>query len=238
MPSIVVDEQLGAAFTTKQTDEILAEWTPAEWAVQVIAELRLKQFDAPLAQQRDQRSHLVAVPDLGAFDPRLAMELERMAATTRAIRFSPASALSSVTATAPMVPTPQLPDVAGPSLATRLDRIEESCDLVADRGLNASSRRPTADGVDSTTRLVTCPQRTTMRRLPQSLTGDWPRRKRCATAWSLREPFTFTLTGRNGDIGVRIGNKLRRSAQPSFCASALPGLSFPNGRHHHYSVAG
>ncbi|MCH9836128.1 hypothetical protein K0U83_10730 [bacterium] len=227
MPSIVVDEQLGAAFTTKQTDEILAEWTPAEWAVQVIAELRLKQFDAPLAQQRDQRSHLVAVPDLGAFDPRLAMELERMAATTRAIRFSPASALSSVTATAPMVPTPQLPDVAGPSLATRLDRIEEvaiSLQTVASM-LPADDPRPTAWTRQLDSYVSTAYDDETV---AAELDGLLAEAQTLRDGVVAPEPFTFTLTGRNGDIGVRIGNKLDEALNVVLRLSS-PRLEFPNG---------
>ena len=105
MPALIVDEQLGDAFTVEATDEILAESTPAEWAIQTIAELRLEQFEAPRSERRDQRSRLVAVPGLGAFDPRLAVELERMAATTEAIRFSPASDLSSATSTVEIEPS-------------------------------------------------------------------------------------------------------------------------------------
>ncbi len=227
MPALIVDEQLGAAFTVDATDDVLAAGTPAEWAFRTIAELRLQQYDAPRAERGDQRSHLIAVPGLGAFDPRLAAELERVAATTEAIRFSVATDLTSRTSTFPVEPAPRLPDVAGPSLEARLDRIAgvEASLAVAASMLAADDQRPAMWTRQLDSFVSTAFDDETVEAQLDELLAEGQRLRDGVVA---PEPFTFTLTGRTGDIDIRVGNDLDEPLNVVVRLTS-PRLAFPEG---------
>ncbi|MFK8023036.1 MAG: hypothetical protein AB8G26_03645 [Ilumatobacter sp.] len=125
MPILIVDTELGALFTEEATDAALRSKNEIEWSVLTVSRLRLEQADAPVRERNDARSHLLAVPGLGAFDPRLIDELARFAATTESIRFTDAASLASTTDLQQIDEPVSLPDDAGPSLEARLDRIAE-----------------------------------------------------------------------------------------------------------------
>ncbi len=227
MPALIVDEEFGSAFTSDATDEILAESTPAEWAIQTIADLRLQQYAAPASLRREPRSRLIAVPGLGAFDPRLAAELERVAATTEAIRFSPANDLSSATATATVDPPPELPDVAGPSLDARLQRIGDVANTLqtAASMLPADDPRPAGWVRQLDSFVSTAFDDDTVNAELDELVAEADTLRDGVVA---PEPFTFTLTGRSGDIDIRVGNDLDEPLNVVVRLSS-PRLEFPDG---------
>ena len=227
MPALIVDEEFGSAFTSDATDEILAESTPAEWAIQTIADLRLQQYAAPASLRREPRSRLIAVPGLGAFDPRLAAELERVAATTEAIRFSPANDLSSATATATVDPPPELPDVAGPALDVRLQRIGDVANTLqtAASMLPADDPRPAGWVRQLDSFVSTAFDDDTVNAELDELVAEADALRGGVVA---PEPFTFTLTGRSGDIDIRVGNDLDEPLNVVVRLSS-PRLEFPDG---------
>lgn len=231
MPILVLDEELGSALGVEATDEILAAMTATEWTIQTVAGLRLGQYGAPPEVRDDARSHLLAVPDLGAFDPRLAVELERIAATTNAIRMVPASDLASSTASVDAVAAdgsePRLPDVAGPPLAARLSRIGE----VRDELEPVASMLPTGDSrsAEWTTKLDSFVSTAFADdRVDAELDRLLAEAQVIRDGVVAPEPFTFTLTGREGNINIRIGNEL---SEPLEVVVRLrsPRLEFPDG---------
>lgn len=228
MPTLIIDDEFGAMFETQRTDEILAEQTPTEWALETVAEWRLAQYAAPRSDQRNRLGHLIAAPGLGAFDPTLLIALESFAERTDAIRFSPASGLASVTDRQEQPPGAALPDTAGPSLEARLERIA----LVE------------ADLTDTATMLPDDDPRPAQwsRRLDSFVStsfGDAAAAAQLdalvAEAAGLRsgvvapDPFTFTLTGREEQaIKVRVENTLDEPLKVVLRLSS-PRLSFPEG---------
>ncbi|MFT4656317.1 MAG: hypothetical protein ACJAXA_000157 [Candidatus Aldehydirespiratoraceae bacterium] len=227
MPIILLDQSFGAAFTRAATDEILANQTPLEWSVQTIAALRLEQYTSNLARQRQDRSHLVATPDLGPFDTRLLVELDRFASTTDAIEFTPAGMLTAVTSTQFINADVTLPESAGPSLEPRLERITQ-----IETSLASVATMLRQDD----------PRQSEWARLLDSFVStafsdtevEAALRQLLAEADALRagvvapDPFTFTLTGREGDIKVRIGNDLDEPLNVIVRLSS-PRLAFPAG---------
>ncbi len=226
MPVLVIDEQFGADFTTDTTDEILAASTPTEWSIRTIAALRLEQYAAPLGERRAQRSRLIAVPGLGAFDPRLAAELERVAATTEAIRFSPANQLTSATDAVEVESEPELPEVAGPSLDARLQRIGEvAVPLQVAASMLGPDTRP-AEWIRRLDSFVsTVLDDEAVEAELQELVAEADRLRTAVTG---PEPFTFTLTGREGDIDIRVTNELDEPLNVVVRLSS-PRLEFPEG---------
>lgn len=227
MPTLLLDEDLGAALTPDATDAILAAMTSTEWSIETIASLRLEQIAAPTDERLDERSHLIAVPGLGAFDPRLIVELERLSTTTDAIRFSSARDLTSNTATVDTGDDPQLPDVAGPSLEPRLQRLNDVSDQLAPVAsmLPDGDPRPSewAQRLDSFVSTAFDEE-----------SVDAELEQLVAEAQAIRagvvapEPFTFTLTGREGSIDIRIGNELDEPVDVVVRLTS-PRLDFPDG---------
>jgi hypothetical protein len=226
MPILLIDDELGAEFTTEATDATLSERTPTEWSVATVARLRLDQMDSPRDELSDARSHLIAAPGLGTFDPRLVNQLERFARTTRAIQFSSGGSLTSNTDTLRLDERLTLPETAGPSLAARLDRITDVQVFM----VSAASMLPDGDP-----RLAAWERRldsfvstafaddTVNAELDDLLAEA----DELFSAVVAPEPFTFTLTG-DASIRVSIGNT---SSEPLNVVLGLdsPRLSFPDG---------
>ena len=78
MPILVIDS-LGADLTREATTRILSEMSSTEWSIATIATLRFEQYDAPFGERDADRSRILATPDLSEPDPRLIVELERLA---------------------------------------------------------------------------------------------------------------------------------------------------------------
>lgn len=227
IPVLVLDEEIGADLTAARTEEIVAAMTPVEWAVGTIADLRLGQYAAPADERDAARSHLIATPDLGPFDPRLASELERFSSTTDAIGFTLASNLMSNTGTVTTDSDPRLPDVAGPSLEGRLQRIGE----VSDQLGPVASMLPAGDGrpirwvqlLDSF--VSTAFDDDTVDAELDDLIDEVRAIRDGVVA---PDPFTFTLTGREGEINVRVGNELEEPVDVVVRVTS-PRLEFPDG---------
>ncbi|MFT6290062.1 MAG: hypothetical protein ACJAR2_000648 [Ilumatobacter sp.] len=227
MPIILLDQSFGATFTRVATDKILAQQTPLEWSVQTVAALRLEQYTSNLARQREDRSHLVATPDLGPFDTRLLVELDRFASTTDAIEFTPAGMLTAVTSTQFSNADVTLPESAGPSLEPRLERITQ---IEASLASVATMLRQDDPRQSEWARQLDSFVSTAF----SDTEVDAALRQLLAEADALRagvvapDPFTFTLTGREGDIKVRIGNDLDEPLNVIVRLSS-PRLAFPSG---------
>lgn len=227
MPVLLLDQSFGATFTPDATDAILAEQTPLEWSIHTVAALRLEQYSGSLAEQREDRSHLIATPDLGPFDTRLLVELDRFAATTEAIEFTPASVLTAVTATQVSDARPTLPESAGPSLEPRLARIA----LIKESLASVATMLPKEDPRESEwarqldSFVSTAFDETEVNAALDELLAEADVLRSAVVA---PDPFTFTLTGREGDIKVRIGNDLDEPLNVIVRLTS-PRLAFPAG---------
>ena len=229
MPALIIDEGFGAAFTVDATDDILAAGHPRGVGVpRPSPNSGCSSTALRVAERRDQRSHLIAVPGLGAFDPRLAVELERIAATTEAIRFSPASDLTSRDGARRRR--------ARAATSRRRRSVARCRDSNGSRGggvargrrIDARRRRRTSapSGLDAST--VSCrPPSTTRRSRPEL--DELRRRGRATprTASSRRSRSRSPSPGREGDIDIRVGNRARRAAQRRRPAHARRASSSP-----------
>ena len=227
MPVLVIDEEFGSAFTTEATDAVLADTTAFEWAISTVAGLRIDQYAAPSAQRRDRRSHLLAVPGLGAFDPRLVNALEGIADTTEAIRFRTAPELASNTSAIRPSDDVRLPDTAGPSLADRLQQIaavDATLDAVASM-LPGEDERSAAWDRELDSFVSTAYDDATVAARLDELVSEAATIRNGVRA---PEPFTFTLTGSSGDITIPVGNRLDEPVDVVLRLSS-PRLDFPDG---------
>ena len=228
MSILLIDDELGANFEAERTDEILAEQTPTEWALETVAQWRLAQYATPRLQRREQLSRLIAAPGFGTFDPTLVLALESFAEGTQAIRFTNASVLASVTDTQGHPDGAALPDTAGPSLEARLDNIalvqadlDDTASMLPDDDDRPAqwSRRldsfvSTAFGDEAVDAQL------------GELVDEAARIRGGVVA---PDPFTFTLTGREEQrIDIRIENTLDEPLRVLLRLSS-PRLSFPNG---------
>lgn len=226
LPLLVVDP-LGIQFTPDGTAAMLRRYTGSEWAVATVAGMLLDQATGSITVQR---SRALATPDLSAPDPRLLSALEQLAATTPAVRFAQASTLTGLTDVQRSAGEPlrvDLPDDAGPPLADRVSLLNGTRLVAA----NAASMLAPDDPrpVDWNARLDTL------------VASGYPESYVEADAAAMRaeaeallgavvapEPFTFTLTGKSGDIDMRIGNLSDETLNVKLHMSS-PKLTFPDG---------
>jgi hypothetical protein len=238
LPFLVVDP-IADQLTTTAADRVLERATETEWAVDTLATLLVEQHDddaadsSPLERPTPppRRSRVLTTPDLSAPDSRLIGALEDLAATTPAVRFAEASALIGLTDV--LVDrnddsvTITLPDVAGPSLAARVELIERTGLALA----SAASMLPDDDPriAEWTTELDTLISTGYTDDAAMAIAGDLIAEANTLTgAVELPEPFTFTLTGRSGTIEIRLGNALD---EPLDVIVALDStkVTFPEG---------
>jgi hypothetical protein len=226
LPLLVIDP-IGIQLTPDGTAAMLRRYTRAEWAVATIAEMLAEQEGGSVTAQR---TRALATPDLTAPDPRLILGLEQIGATTPGVRFAAASTLTGLTDVQRVGGDPvsvELPVVAGPPLTERVNSLNGARLIVA----NASSMlapddpRPEMwnaelDRLISTGYPEPYVDRTVaeIRSEADELTG----------AIVAPEPFTFTLTGRSGDIEMRIGNTGAEELNVKLRLSS-PKLTFPDG---------
>lgn len=225
--TLLIDDETGASFATDRTVEILAEQTPTEWVVETITQWRLEQYAAPRTERRDRRSRLVSAPDLAAFDPTLVNALETFAPRTDAFRFASPSALASITDTQDRPDGAALPDTAGPSLETRLDRITQvEADLADTASMLVDDERPAqwARRLDSF--VSTAFSDADVNAQLDELVADAARIRNGVVP---PEPFTFTLTGREEQrINLGVGNTLAEPVRVLLRLTS-PRLLFPDG---------
>ncbi|MEM9513570.1 MAG: DUF6049 family protein [Actinomycetota bacterium] len=224
MPLVLVDP-LAEALTTQGTDEILEDLTAFEWAVGTAAGLLLE--PAPRASER---SRVLSSPTLAAPDPRLLVALEQLSDATDGLRFTEGSVLPATT-DSQRAPdggdTVSLPAEAGPSLVERVAAL----DAVALEVLSTASMLPDDDPRPEQWSVT----------LDELLTTAYDDNVANVELDALRteldelraavvppEPFTFTLTGRTGDIELQLAN---RSDEPLDVTLGLSSskLEFPNG---------
>lgn len=225
LPLLVVDD-LGRQLTTEATDAVLAERPALEWALAVTADL-------VLGQERDgdlDRSRILATPDLTAPDPRLLVALEQVVATTPSVRFTEAGALPGVTDVDRVGgdrQTVRLPVTAGVDLTRRVDRLDAAAVAMLSVGsmLPADDPRPAQWAAEISDLVSTGYSEADVQATIDRLTAEAERLKSSVVP---PEPFTFTLTGRSGDIDLRLGNT---SAEPLTVLLRLssPKLAFPDG---------
>jgi hypothetical protein len=226
LPLLVVDP-LGVEFTGPATTAALERWTTAEWSVATISGLLL---DQQAGSTTVQRSRAVATPDLTAPDPRLIVALERMATTTPSLRFAPASALTGVTDVQrdgidPVVV--ELPSEAGPSIVDRVSVLNGTAFVMANAAsmLDPDDPRP-PEWIAALEMLVsTGYPESHVEAVVEDLLAE---AGELTGAIVPPEPFTFTLTGKSGDIDMRIGNTGDEPLNVKLRLSS-PKLTFPEG---------
>jgi hypothetical protein len=207
LPLLVVDD-LAGQLTAAAADEILLDSTTTEWAVATLATMLVEREQADVLTRTARRSRVLTTPDLEAPDPRLLGGLERLAASTPSIRFTAGSSLTGVTDVQidnGRRVSVRLPDVAGPPLAERVELI----DTVGVQMSSAASMLPDTDArpeqwsTQLDVLISTDYSDAEAVEVTDRLVADAQRLK---DAVDLPEPFTFTLTGRNGNIEIRLGN--------------------------------
>jgi hypothetical protein len=226
MPMIVVDD-LGATMTTTAADIVLDRMTATEWAVATVGALIADGADGEL---REQRSIILADPTLGPLDPRLLDALAATADTTPGIRVARATELNGITDTQLVGATPltvTLPEVAGPELGPRLEQLEAT----AATAFNAASMLPEGDPRPpewaAELELLTSPAYPD-EHVDAAVDSILQETAEITGSIVPPEPFTFTLTGREGDIDMRIGNTADEPLTVKLRLSS-PKLTFPQG---------
>ncbi len=224
LPLIVVDS-LADELTPAAATKILAGSTPTEWAVRTVTEMLVEQADDdPLPK----RSRVLSTPELTAPDPTLLSGLETLVATTPSIRFTSASLLTGTTDAQVDNRQPvqvALPADAGPSLLERVDLLDATALSAASAGsmLSEADPRPGEWAAQLDTLISTAYSDSEVAVAVARIQSQ---------ADAIRDsivppsPITFTLTGRSGDIEVRVRNT---SDDPLSVILRLssPKLSFP-----------
>ena len=226
MPMIVVDD-LGTGMTPTAADVILDRMTATEWAVATVGALVA---DGAAGELREQRSLILAGPTLGPLDPRLLDALAATADTTPGIRIARATELNGITDTQLAGTTPltvTLPEAAGPELGPRLEQLEAT----AATAFNAASMLPEGDPRPpewaAELEVLTSPAYPD-EHVDAAVDSILEATREITGSVVPPEPFTFTLTGREGDIDMRIGNTADEPLIVKLRLSS-PKLTFPKG---------
>lgn len=209
LPILIVDART-VRLTRAAADDILAASTATEWSVRTAATILIDRAEADIDRSGPpaQRSIILTTPDLATPDARLLAGLEDLVATTPSLRFTAASSLIGVIDSqreggAPV--TVALPDIAGPSLAQRV----ESIDATATRMMGVASMLPPDDPrpiewANELDALISTAY--SEADVEAATTALVARAEALENAVDLPDPFTFTLTGRNGTIEIQLGN--------------------------------
>jgi hypothetical protein len=239
--ALLVVDDLALQLTTEAADDILAEATPTEWAVQTIATMLVDQG------QREQQGQLtpnnefaagrsanlsraLTTPTLQAPDARLLTALEQLATTTPGVRFAAGSSLTGVTDTQTRGGQPvtvQLPEIAGPSLTARIELIDSTtlkmlsvASMLAD-----DDPRPAGWANELDALISTGYSDDEVEAATDDILAEADHLKH---AVQLPEPFTFTLTGRSGTIEIRMENDIDEPLDVLLQFSS-PKVNFPQG---------
>ena len=223
MPVLLVDP-LGASMTTSTADDVLAQQTDVEWAVRMAAELIL---DHRENGRTVRRTRLLAGPDLAALDPRLINALADIAEQTPDLRFAaPSTLIGSTDVQRLRSSDTTFPDVAGPDLTVRLERINDAKLSLASVGsMLAADGGRTADWVGALDDLVATSIDDSAANTQIDAVLDEANRIR--TAVILPDPFTFTLTGKTDKITIRLRNTSNESLTVILQMSSSK-LTFPD----------
>ena len=173
------------------------------------------------------RTRLLAGPDLTAPDPRFINALADIAELTPDLRFAAPSTLISSTDVQRLTSSDvTFPDVAGPDLTARLQRINDAkLSLVSVASMLTTDEGRTAHWIDALDRLVSTSVDNSTANTEIDTVLDEAGRIR--TAVVLPDPFTFTLTGNTDEITIRLRNT---SDDPLSVILQLSSskLTFPN----------
>jgi hypothetical protein len=200
LPLLVLDP-VGLRFA----DGVNPVLAPTEHAVRHAAQLLL---ESVLARNSGRRSRILAGAGFGPLDAPLVAEFERVAATTPDLRFTLGSTLTGLTdaaTDADGIIAVELPERAGPDLTARVEVLDDAAAELFD----AVAMLPGDD-----------PRLSDWNNRLEGLmsTGYTDEQARASVAEMLDEagavtgsvvapePFTFTLTGKTGEIELIIGN--------------------------------
>ena len=209
LPILIVDARTGR-LTRSAADDILTASTAAEWSVRTAATILVDRAEADVDRSGPpaQRSIILTTPDLATPDARLMAGLEDLVATTPSLRFTAASSLVGVTDSqresgAPV--TVRLPDIAGPSLAQRVASIDATATRMSGVAsmLAPDDPRPIEWANELDALISTAYGDAEVEAATTSLVAQ---AEALENAVELPDPFTFTLTGRNGTIEIQLGN--------------------------------
>ncbi len=209
LPILLVDART-IQLTPAAADDILATSTATEWSVQTAATILIDRAEADADRNGPpaQRSIILSTPNLATPDARLLAGLEDLVATTPSLRFTAASSLIGVTDTqrdAGASGAVTLPDVAGPSLAGRVELIDSTALRMASVAsmLLPDDPRPTEWTNELDALISTAYSDADVEAATRSLISE---ADALENAVQMPEPFTFTLAGRSGTIEIRLGN--------------------------------
>jgi hypothetical protein len=237
LPFLVVDP-LSEQLTTDAAERILRGSTSTEWGVETLAEMLVEQSAENAAAVTasegrvalPRRSRVLTTPDFTSPDPRLLEALGELVETTPSVRFTPASALTGVTDVAlddgqPI--TVQLPAVAGPSLDARIERIEATAGELTSAAsmLSPDDPRPAEWSAQLDSLISTGYSDADVEAATAALLAEATDLKQ---AVELPEPFAFTLTGRRGEIEIRIRNTIDEPLDVNVGLDASK-ITFPDG---------
>ena len=230
--AILVVDPISEELTEAAADEILAAGTDTEWAVATLAAMLLDQTtdDTTIAAPAPRRTRILATPDLRSPDERLLRALERMVDTTTAFRFAPASTIiggTDVQTVDGEAVSVQLPDVAGPDLAPRVELLDRTALTMASAAtmLPDDDPRPDrwSDEIDALISTGFADED-----VDDAVAKLIEEADTLKAAVELPDPFTFTLTGRNGTIEVRIANTTDESLDVVVDLTSTK-VEFPDG---------
>ncbi len=220
LPVLLVDP-IADALSEEATEEILADRTSFEWAIATSTGWLLAASPSSI-----ERTRLLSGPDLSPPDPTLIQALEVVAAETPSLQFVEGTRVPATTSTQ-RTGSLQLPAEAGPSLVERVQLLDGAAlSILSTASMLADDDERRAEWTE---------------RIDALLSTDVTDAQAEADVESLRaeldaikgsvvppEPFTFTLTGRTGDIELQLGN---RSDEPLDVVVRLssPKVEFPEG---------
>lgn len=222
LPLLVVDP-VGADLVP--TAAATATATPLEWALATTVEMILERDD-----DRAERSRVLATPDLGAPDPQLLVAFEQLVTTTPSVRMATVASLTGITDVATeagRAVTVELPPVAGPSIEARSRTINGTKLVIANASsmLQPGDPRPQQWTADVEELIATGYPDDVVEAEVSAIRAETDELLDSIVA---PDPFTFTLTGRSGDIDMRIGNVADEPLKVKLRLSS-PKLTFPQG---------
>jgi hypothetical protein len=238
LPLLVVDS-VADDLTTSAADRILLESTPVEWAVGTISSMIL---ESQQGNARLGRSHVLSTPDLSTPDPRLLQGLEDLASTTADVRFSTAAALTGTTDTQTKAGQPvsvTLPATAGRDLSARVALLDGvgletagTASMLPEDDPRPAQWAAKLDGLISTS--YSDAEVTAATHDIQAATAA------IRAGVELPNPFTFTMTGRSGDIELRVRNNtdeaLKVVLRLDSSKFTFPGADDPSSPLHDHSA--
>jgi hypothetical protein len=173
---------------------------------------------------------VLSTPDFSTPDIRLLDALHTLADTTPSVEFRSASTLTGVTDDVTVDGDPltvQLPPTAGPSLTDRIALIDSTALTMVSAAsmLPDDDPRPAAWAAELESLISTAYSDADVLAATAAMQAE---AEALRSAVVLPDPFTFTLTGRTGEIELRLGNTADEPLQVTVRLESTK-INFPSG---------